>query len=374
MAGLDKGYIVHKWAGIWTTIFVLLHFMMAYVPDWLVVLHIISDPGQLVDCSQYTKPELILFQTGVLFAHLLFYILLALVIIALFERFSYHFFRRSHKYFPGVFLLFAYHSATAQLKDHWLGSPGSYLLFLLLLAGCYAGFTGLFQRIGKSRKHTLVIKEIVNYEQGIIDLHLGNPGKTFVHQPGQYRFLRFEHDKEPHPFTIASASKDAVSLRFGIKASGNFTKELADHRAIGQEVEFEGPYGEFKFEDSCKRQVWVAGGIGITPFMARLEYLAQNGGSSQPIPFWYATQSEKRQIYPNSLTDSCKEAGVNFYHLDSRNNELLGTERIKNVIGDFDNVSFWFCGPPGFRQKLLEDLKFYGFDKRRFHFDVFNMR
>ena len=46
---------------------------------------------------------------------------------------------------------------------------------------------------------------------------------------------------------------------------------------IGQPVTVEGPYGRFTFDDGAERQIWIGGGIGIAPFVARMKALAACG-------------------------------------------------------------------------------------------------
>ena len=225
VGGLDKAYIVHKWTGIYSLIFVILHWSTETVPHWLVELNIIPNPGELGDSSGFSELEIALFQSGTLIAEILFYVFIILVTIALFDRISYRFFRVTHKIFPGVFLLLAYHAATAPLKEHWFTSPAAYFLLILLAIGSYAAIIGLFQQIGKSRKVEAVIQDIEHHENGILDIRLQTLDKPFLHQAGQYAFLQFAHNKEPHPFTIASSGVNPNILRFAIKGLGDFTKE-----------------------------------------------------------------------------------------------------------------------------------------------------
>lgn len=62
-------------------------------------------------------------------------------------------------------------------------------------------------------------------------------------------------------------------MRFAIKALGDHTHSLKKELKIGQDVIVEGPWGYLDFNIQSERQVWVAGGIGITPFISQLEYL-----------------------------------------------------------------------------------------------------
>lgn len=374
MHGLDKAYVVHKWAGIFATVLIVFHWLGEKAPEWLVELEFIPDPGELTDGSKYSELEIGLFQSGVTVAQLAFYGTIILVVVALFKKIPYRLFRKSHKVFPVLFLIAAYHGATAQLKERWLGTPASYLLLLMVAAGVVAALICLFQRIGSSRKVTATISQVEQYEPGILDLRLTTTQKPFFYRAGQYAFLRFPHDNEPHPFTIASSGDDPRTLRFAIKSLGDYTGNLASQLQIGQPVEVEGPYGEFLFDAPTERQIWIAGGIGITPFIARLEHLANQGGTSQPINFWYSTRGDKNSLFPDALAALCQQTGVTFHNLDSTQKEYLTVEMLHQAVGSFDSVSIWFCGPHAFGQCLLKGLATYGFDKRRFHYDDFAMR
>jgi len=373
MKGLDKGYIVHKWTGIFSAIFVVGHFLMENVPHWLVESGIINDPGELTDASHFTELEIALFQSGVTLVQPAFYIMIVIVVIALFKKIPYHWFRKSHRCFPVVFLIAAYHGATAQLKESWLGSSGSFLLILILLIGSAAAILSLSKNIGASRKVSATISNIEVHEDGILDLRLTTENNSFNYQPGQYAFLKFPHNDEPHPFSIASSDREREVLRFAIKRLGDFTSQLPEHLHIGQTVQIEGPYGEFQFNDHCEHQVWIAGGIGITPFMARLDYLA-NTQKKQSVNFFYSTRSNKDESFPLSLEQSCALSGVNFYHFNSTRKEYVTVDLIKSKVGNLRNTSIWFCGPAAFAECIQRGLKSSGFNMSHFHYDSFSMR
>lgn len=374
MGGLDKAYVVHKWAGIFSFLFAVIHWLLEKVPHLLVEWNIIPDPGELTDGSRFSELEIALFQSGVFIAEVLFYVFALLIIIALVNKIPYRYFRITHKNFPAVFLLLAYHAATAQLKEHWLNSSAGYLLLLLLAAGSIAAVIALLQQIGKSRKTTATIKSMAYHKKGILDIRLQMSGRPFIHQAGQYAFLQFAHSREAHPFTIVSSGDNPHILRFAIKELGDFTSDLNSAISVGQPVTIEGPYGGFKFEDNCERQIWIAGGIGITPFLARLEYLSSHGGAKKTIDFWYCTRGDLESQFPASLQKLCKDADVNFYHVDSNKMERLTIDLLKSTVGDFDNLSIWFCGPKEFAASIQGKLKPYKSTGTKFHYDNFNMR
>ncbi len=102
--------------------------------------------------------------------------------------------------------------------------------------------------------------------------------------PGQFCFLRVPGN-DAHPFTIASSQRSRT-LVFIARISGTFTLDLARLKE-NDPIAIEGPYGRFSPTHGnatrTDRRVWLAGGIGITPFISAA--CAPNAGSTTLI--WY---------------------------------------------------------------------------------------
>ena len=107
------------------------------------------------------------------------------------------------------------------------------------------------------------------------------PGRGLARPPGgTVRLVRFDRREGAHPYTIASAPRPDGAIRFEIKALGDYTSRLPA-RCAGQPVEVEGP-GCFQLDaDAGAPQVWVAGGIGVTPFLAWLDTLAADPSAAR---------------------------------------------------------------------------------------------
>jgi predicted ferric reductase len=70
-----------------------------------------------------------------------------------------------------------------------------------------------------------------------------------------------------HPFSLTSAPHERA-LRVTVKAVGTFTAALPSLDR-GATARVEGPYGAFSYLNPANRQqIWIAGGIGITPFLS----------------------------------------------------------------------------------------------------------
>lgn len=111
------------------------------------------------------------------------------------------------------------------------------------------------------------------------------------HDAGQFAFVNFDDPEDAHPFTISSAWADDGLLTFTIKGLGDYTRALATS-LVGQGVVVEGPYGRFNFLGDHRLQIWIGGGVGITPFIARLNGLAHEGHSERIDLFYYAPRCD----------------------------------------------------------------------------------
>ena len=80
-------------------------------------------------------------------------------------------------------------------------------------------------------------------------------------------------------------------MQVAIKVSGIDTRVLREKVGVGMEVKVRGPYGDLDLRRATPRQVWIAAGIGITPFVAWLraiddlinEKIRRSGVSSSKI-------------------------------------------------------------------------------------------
>ena len=119
--------------------------------------------------------------------------------------------------------------------------------------------------------HRFEVSAVTDVGGAVTEVSLEPTKAPFDYRSGQFGFVRFDAgpSREAHPFTI-SHSPDGGRLRFSIKASGDYTDELGYQLAEGSLARVEGPYGGFTQQLAGRRQLWLAGGIGITPFLAFL--------------------------------------------------------------------------------------------------------
>lgn len=369
--GLDKGYIVHKWVGIYAIVMSIIHWIFKEGDDWLINLGLIEKAAKGAK-PPYTELESYLYHLGNNIVEYAFYIITAVIVISLIKKVPYNIFRYIHKTIPVLFLMIVFHAVTIQIRGQWFGSIGSYILNIILFFGAVIAIIDLFQLIGKSNKHKSVISNIkYDADNKILDITLKTINNKFEYKAGQYVFLKFSHSSEPHPFSIASYNKDSNEVRFLIKELGDYTSNLNKNIKTGDEVIIEGAYGNFTFEDNKDNQIWIAAGIGITPFMSRLDYLMTNKNTKN-IDFYFTSRGISP--YKDILEEKCKKTGINFHYINTATDGRLNMQLLENKSKDLNNSSIWYCGPVGFSKYLLKSLNNKKFTLNTFHFDNFDMR
>ena len=203
------------------------------------------------------------------------------------------------------------------------------------------------------------------------------------HRAGQFVFVRFDATEGAHPFTIASAPnalghspQGEPLLRLVIKPLGDYTRTLHQRLQAGQRVDIEGPYGRFDGKGARSRQqVWVAAGVGVTPFFALLEArqpgVATDGKEPAPVHMHYCTRDARRDPLLARLQDLCANAlpPVPLSVHSEGEGQRLTPQDLQNEPGPLD---IWFCGPQGLGDALHEHAR--GPSRWRLHRESFAMR
>ncbi|MDR0736070.1 MAG: ferric reductase-like transmembrane domain-containing protein [Zoogloeaceae bacterium] len=368
LGGLDKLYRLHKWLGIGAGLLVFTHWMAELLPKgmarsgWLTppARHGGGDKGVWMELAQGAGEWIA-------------YLMLALVVLALIKRFAYGRFRYTHKLMSFIFLVGVYHGLMLLPRELWARPIGGMVALFALIGGA-AALHAISGRIGRQQRYLAKVERWRQTENGALEIECHAATVWPGHQAGQFLLATFDEQEGAHPFTIATDWNEASqqSLTLAVKPLGDYTRALPAALTAGQNVWLEGPYGAFTFDaDKAENapQIWVAGGIGVTPFLARLEALAETRGGKD-IDFFYSIPDDSH--CPAQLTGLCQTAGV---RLHCRHTQSEGQQPLSAIIERLrDNTSVWFCGPVGWGKALGKTLKSAGLDVRRYHRELFEFR
>lgn len=188
------------------------------------------------------------------------------------------------------------------------------------------------------------------------------PDKKFNFLPGQY--LEWTLDiKNPDSrgnrryFTIASSPTEK-DIHLGIKfyePGSNFKKTLAGLK-IGDTIVGSQLSGEFTLPKNPQIPlVFMAGGIGITPFRSMVKYLLEKR-QTRSITLIYAAKTDQDFAYKDLFDKAQEVLGINvFYQTDKQGK--IDVQLIKKNIPYLKNSIFYLSGPHGMVSTFEQLLK-----------------
>lgn len=384
LGGMDQVYRLHKWAGIGAALTAIVHWGAKESSGWMKALwgragrpeHDAVLPW-LTDARGFAKD----------LGEWAFYLLLAMVVLTLISRLlPYKHWRILHRAMPVLFLALVLHTVALMPLTFW-ALPLGLLMGALLALGSLAAVWSLAGWVGRSRSHVGRIHAVTvlgDTPTGApVEVICAMPPSWPGHRAGQFVFVRFDAAEGAHPFTIASAPhalgntpEGEPLLRLVIKPLGDYTRTLHQRLHAGQRVDIEGPYGRFHGKGSRRRQqVWVAAGVGVTPFLALLE-ARQPGRTSEgrdpaPVHMHYCTRDARTDPLLPRLQELCAQAQppMPLTVYSEAQGQRLKPHHLQAEPGPLD---IWFCGPQGLGDALHEHAR--GPSRWRLHRESFAMR
>lgn len=357
--GLDKMYITHRRTS--TSAFLLLFVHLLTVPITTVNLRL-----------------------GNYLAMIAFAGIVVIVLVTLAPRIpflskltgeTYEGWKKLHRYIGIFFILGFIHALTIPAPlDAFIAISWVQIFFVIgTVSYLYTEFFGRFFK--KFLPYTV---EAVRHPNNTTTEVTLRPSKEPVkrQRAGQFLFVRFPGDKtlnESHPFTISSAPSGDV-LRLTVKASGDFTRYLFSQLQAGADALIEGAYGMFDYKSGGKKQIWIAGGIGLTPFLAFMRDMDEN--LDRDVDFYYTVRHPEEALFLDEIDAAARanprlKAHVRF---SATQGSLTVEEIVESAGGDVRNYDIYLCGPLPMVQVFTRKFKELGVAGQRIHFEEFNFR
>ncbi len=211
-------------------------------------------------------------------------------------------------------------------------------------------------------------------------------------QPGQFLPIRVRIPGQPTPVlrtyslsTCANPEFYRLSIR---RAGGGLVScFLNDTAKAGLRIEAMAPRGKFVLDRSNSRPVvLLSGGVGVTPMMAILEHIAEEGrrtGNFRPVYFIHGAQNSRVHAFAKRVKEIASDHPAMLVHVcysqpgpddkigltyDSRGHVTIDVVKKVLPFGDFD---FYLCGPGLFMNSLYDGLIGIGIRPERLHYESF---
>lgn len=356
MVGPGRSYRLHRVLGYYSIGFIIIHWLLA-TP---------KGPGLM--------PELVPSATlSVKYASIL---VVALVIISALKIIPYHIWKKTHYLMAPIYLIAIFHTFFSKTPVAF-GSVLWWVLVFMSLIGIMALAWTVIRHFLPSKMYR--VTEILRIKQGLdIRIKAINPETKAIWKPGQYATLSFQSAglREPHPFTIASSMRSSEQMRVVIGNRGDYTAKLMHQLNIGDQVRIHEVTGDFMPQyaaDRYRRQIWVAGGIGITPFLAAIDAMAPDDGLA--IDLIYCYRSLEHAFDVEALVnhaDRLPQLRVHFLGEDVAGR--MNAHTLPNICSDgWAKSDLYVCGPEPLIDIACHSWREHG-GKGSIHVELFDFR
>lgn len=228
--------------------------------------------------------------------------------------------------------------------------------------------------LGRYRYEVVQVETLVH---GVVEISLKPKGDAMAYEAGQFMYFTpldpslTAGRNEEHPYTISSAPHDEY-LRVGIKALGDASAAI-QKISVGSEVMLEGPYGDFYERIEPQRgQLWLAGGIGITPFVSGARDAANRAGEVDAHLFYLANDDQRAYYFAELQDLGARVEGLAVTPHYYRQEGPMTIEYLRTHCPDFAEREIYMCGPPAMVDHLKQLFLKAGFPGTRIHSEAFD--
>jgi predicted ferric reductase len=253
-----------------------------------------------------------------------------------------------------------------------VGAPVPLAWWLIALTGAAAlAVRSWVYRRDAGRRY--VVDRVTHPANACVEVELEPLDRALEVTPGQYVFVafhsgeRYQSCNEYHPFTVSGVHGRRLTLT--IKALGDCTLEM-QHLSTGLAARVEGPFGAFFDQATASTpQLWVAGGIGITPFLAQLDRL----GPKVDIRMAYLFRRGEDALHMDELENAAAARdGMELYTLVSGTDLAPLWSWLDGI--DVTKREIYVCGPPPLLDAVVRYLSARGVGEAHLHFERFDFR
>ena len=215
------------------------------------------------------------------------------------------------------------------------------------------------------------------------------PEKYINFSPGQFIYITLPTMKyddkrgSTRHFTIASTPTDKhIVFTTRIRQSSGFKKTLVDLKK-GDIVEINGPNGTFIVDEKEKGpHIFIAGGIGITPFMSILGYKIKKALKYKATLIYSNTTKDKTAFEKELNKIAAKDKNLNIFYTLTRETPKswngqkgrVDEKMLQDILltKEVPTSHFWISGPPDMVDSMEKAVERLGVNPDNIRLDKFS--
>jgi ferredoxin-NADP reductase len=231
------------------------------------------------------------------------------------------------------------------------------------------------------------IKEKREVAKGTLMVTFDLGGEKVDWTPGEYFWVElldppYEDEKGPRRhITVVTSPTEGGALGLATRLRDSAFKRSLVEMPEGSAVDVEQPKGSFLLpEDTSKDYVFLAGGIGITPFRSMLRYIADKGLDEYTITLVYSNRDKESTAFFDELQELAgRVPGLSVVLTMDEDpswdgeSRRIGPEMLQDVLGgDLKSFHFMIAGPPPMAKSVEASLLEAGLPEDQVQSDSFS--
>jgi ferredoxin-NADP reductase/Na+-translocating ferredoxin:NAD+ oxidoreductase RnfD subunit len=236
---------------------------------------------------------------------------------------------KAQQIFYGFLILFVIPLITRVFEFNAFGPETA-----LLIGNAFSFFASYRTRLVLKLKNIEKLNEEV-FEYSFEKIY---PGNSIKFIPGQYAEWSLPHTNSDDRgmrryLTISSAPDKDISFatRFPMGPVSSWKTSLKK-MSIGDKMFATQFGGDFILpKDENEKIVWIAGGIGITPFISQLRHILGTNGTKRDITLFYCVRTKKDTAFKPLLDQAVEKLGLKLVYVVGDKADQTSVEGMQNV-------------------------------------------
>lgn len=223
---------------------------------------------------------------------------------------------------------------------------------------------------------TAVVDEVNLISPTAIELK-ATAREDMIFLPGQYVNIGIPGSDESRAYSFSSRpGSRQISFLIRNVPGGRMSTWLVGEARSGDPLQLTGPMGSFYLRPVERPVLMLAGGTGLAPFLAKLEYLREQG-CEQPVHLIYGVTNDEDLVGVEALRafagtlDTFSFKTVVASEASTHPRKGFVTHHMEDAPLNDGDVDVYLCGPPPMVDAVLGYFQDRGIEPHAFHYEKF---
>lgn len=225
-------------------------------------------------------------------------------------------------------------------------------------------------------KLVLTVKQRIKLSPTIYDfIFAANETLKFI--PGQYMEFTYEHPKTDsrgnRRYLSLANSPTEKDIRLGVKFENppssfkrNFFSITPNQKVVASQL-----IGDFTMpHDPNQKLVFIAGGIGITPYRSMLKYLIDTN-QKRDIILVYTARNPDEFVYKEVIDEAKEKLGIKAVYHETGREGHISASYFSQIVTDYHERTFYISGSHSMVDGFEQTLHTMGIPQDRIVMDFF---